>query len=52
MTRPVTNPTALKQAQHYAAIAASMGLTREAEQQWNYAISYLRDAYEIPNATH
>lgn len=41
----VRNPTALKQAQHYAAIAAGMGLTREAEQLWNFAMTYLKDAY-------
>ena len=44
----VTNHEALTKAQQYAAQAAQMGLTREAEQMWNFAMSYLRDAYEIP----
>lgn len=43
----ITNPQALRLAQQYAAQAATMGLTREAERLWNFAMSYLRDAYEI-----
>lgn len=43
----VSNPEAYAKAQHYAAIATVMGLTREAERLWNHSISYLRDAYEI-----
>lgn len=38
---------ALRTAQAIAKQAVQMGLTREAEQMWNYAMSYLRDAYEI-----
>lgn len=41
------NRNALTKAQQYAATATTMGLTREAEQMWNLAMSYLRDAYEI-----
>ena len=43
-----TNHEALIKAQQFATRAAQMGLTREAEQMWNFAMSYLRDAYEIP----
>lgn len=43
----ITNPEAYAKAKQYAAIAATMGLTREAERLWNFALSYLRDAYEI-----